>query len=217
MAVLSMYSEAADLLRVIKRGALNEFADNKVQYLLLVFFLVVGITSGTFTVSNMHTDTKNVLCGYAGVIFLSAKTASLDYWRIIISAVFINTLYYGVFAWFSMMTIGMAFIGVIMAVKGFCIGFTVGVLSLGFIGGGFWAIVTCSLLPNTILLPCFCKAGVLSLNNSVEAFKNRRIPSTARDRLRNSAPYFKRLVAVYFVSILGVLIQTFLTPALIKL
>lgn len=205
------------MLKELKRGVINEVSDNKVQYLLLVFFLVVGITAGTFTVSNMNAETKSALCSYAAVLFLSVKTAELNCWRIFFGAFFASTLYYGILAWLSMMTIGIAFIGVIMAVKGFCVGFTLGVLSLNFYGGGLWAIITCSLLPNIILLPCFCKAGVLSLNNSVDVFKNRRIPSTAHDRLKNSVPYFKRLAAVYFISILGVLIQTLLTPALIKL
>ena len=215
--ILRISMEAADLLREIKRGAIYDIADNKAQYLLLVFFLVVGITAGTFTVSNMQSETKNALCTYAAVLFFSAKTAQLDYLRIFLSALFVNILYYGAFAWLSMTMAGIAFISVLMIVKGFCAGFAAGVLSLDFFGGGFGAILSCSLLPNIILLPCFIKAGVLSLNNSVETFKNRSIPSTARGRLKDAAPHFKRLAAVFFISILGLLIQTFVTPALIKI
>ncbi len=50
--------EAVILLNNMKRHISIEIQDNKVQYLVLIFFLVVGITAGTFTVSHMKDAAK---------------------------------------------------------------------------------------------------------------------------------------------------------------
>ena len=205
------------MLEKTKRRIREDVFDNKVQYLLLVFFLVVGITAGTFTVNNMQIDTKNALGSYAGVLFMTIKTMPIDYWRIFLNAILLNTLLFGLLTFFSMMAVGIMLITVVLAVKGFCVGFAVGVLALSFSGGGPFAIIACILLPSLVLLPCVCKAGVLCVNNAINVFKTRRIPSTTKDRVIQAAPHFRKMFGVYIASLLGVLIQTLLTPLLIQI
>lgn len=205
------------MLDGIKRNAVTDIADNKLQYLLLIFFLVVGLTAGTFTVNNMQSESKNALCEFTAVILMAVKKAELNLWKIFINAFFVNALYYALLAWFSMMSVGIVFIVFIMVIKGFCFGFTLGVLSIDFFGGGFWSILTCLIIPNVTFLACLCKAGALSINQSANLFKCRHIPSTAQSRLKDAAPHFKRLGFVFLVSIVGVIAQTFFAPALIKI
>lgn len=205
------------MLEKTKRRIREDVLDNKVQYLLLVFFLVMGITAGTFTVSNMQMETKNALGGYAGVLFMTIKEMPIDYWRIFFNAILLNTLLFGLLTFFSMMTVGIVLINIVLAVKGFFVGFAVGVLALQFPGGGLFAIIACVLLPSIVLLPCVCKAGVLCVNNAITVFKTRRIPSTTKDRVIHAGPHFRKMLGVYIASLLGVLIQTLLTPVLIQI
>ncbi len=205
------------LLEEAKRRIFEDIAGHKVQYLLLVFFLVVGITAGTFTVSNMQVETKEALGGYAGLVLFSIKTLPLDHWRIFFHAFLLNTLYYGALAFFSMITLGLVLINAMLIMKGFCVGFAVGVLFLDFTAGGILAVAACLLIPNLIMLPCICKAGVLCINHSLTVFKSRRIPSTAHERVVCAAPHFRRLFAVYTVSLLGIALQSTLMPVLMQL
>lgn len=209
--------EAALLLAGLKRRVSLDVLDNRIQYLLLVFFLVAGITAGTFTVSHMQPGEKTALTGYMDLLFLAVKTQSIDYFSVFMHAFLQNTLIFGAVTMFSLVMLGMLMIPVVMTIKGFCVGFAVGVLSINLGLGGFAAIVFCEFIPNLVLIPCILKAGVLGLNNSLTVIKTRRIPSTTRDRLLSSKPHFTKMLKVYLFSFIGIILETLLTPALIKL
>lgn len=177
----------------------------------------MGITAGTFTVSRMQPGEKTALTGYIDMLFSAVKTQSIDYFPVFFHAFLQDTLIFGAIGMFSLVMFGMLTIPVVMIAKGFCVGFAVGVLSINLGLGGFAAIVFCEFVPNIVLIPCVCKAGVMGLNNTITVIKNRRIPNTTKDRLLYSRPHIIRLFKVYFISLIGVILETFLTPALIKL
>lgn len=191
--------------------------DNRVQYLLLVFFLVVGITAGTFTVSRMEPGQKTALTGYLDMLFSAVKTQSIDYFSIFLHAFLQDTLLLGAMTMFSLVMFGMLVIPAILIVKGFFVGFAVGALTINLGFGGFAAIVFCEFIPNIVLIPCVCKAGVTGINNCIIVLKNRNIPYTAKDRLISSRPHISKMLIIYAISLIGVVLETMLTPVLIKL
>jgi stage II sporulation protein M len=205
------------LLTGIKRSISIDIADNRLQYLLLVFFIVVGITSGTFTVSHMQPGEKTALTGYMDTLLTAIKTQSVDYLSVLLHAFLQNTLMFGAITLFSLLMVGIPVIPVILIIKGFCVGFAVGVFSLNFGFAGVAAIIFCVFIPNIVLIPCICKAGVLGINNSIFVLKNRKIPNTAKERLISSKPHISKMMFVYLISLIGVIFETLLTPALIKL
>ncbi len=205
------------MLEKLKMRFFSDVMDNKVQYLVLVFFLIIGITAGTFTLGNMKQGAKSELSEYINMLFIAIKYKSLDYFSIIFNSFLQNTVVFAIITMFSFAAIGILVVPIMLVIKGFCVGFTVGVLSLGFISGGFWAIVFCTFLPNLILLPCLCKAGVMCINNSIKVFKNRKIPKTNKDRLLYSRPHLIKIGKVYLIFMLGIGFETLLIPALTKL
>lgn len=205
------------MLTGIKRSISIDIADNRLQYLLLVFFLVVGITSGTFTVSHMQLGEKTALTGYMDTLLTAIKTQSVDYFSVLLHAFLQNTLMFGAITFFSLLMLGIPVIPVILIIKGFCVGFAVGVFSLNLGFAGVAAIFFCIFIPNIVLIPCICKAGVLGINNSIFVLKNRKIPNTAKERLISSKPHISKMMLVYLISLIGVIFESLLTPALIKL
>jgi len=205
------------LLNRMKSNVYADVLDNRFQYLVVIFLLVVGITAGTFTVSNMGADSRLDLAQYVSALFAGVKTGTIDYWSIFFYSLMQNTLIFGIITLFSLLTMGIFVVGIVCIFKGFCVGFTVGVLSLNFGVGGILAIVACTFFSNLVLLPCVCRAGVLGINNSVLMFKRRGIPATARDRLLVSRPHLSGMLQVYLAALLGVVIETLLTPALMRL
>ncbi len=199
-----------------KRRVLMDLLDNKAQYLLLAFFLVVGITAGTFTVSNMQDGAKEALRSYLSALFMSVQTSAVDFWKVFFHALLQDTLIFGCLAMFSLMVLGIPFIALVMAVKGFFVGFTVGVLALNLGAGGLLAIIFCIFLPNLVLIPCTLKAGVLGISTAINVFKTRHIPKTPADKFMISRPLLLRMLCVYAISLAGVLIQSLLVPLLIK-
>ena len=112
--------------------------------------------------------------------------------------------------------LGIPFIVLTLVFKGFCVGFTVGVLALNLGAGGLLSIVFCTFLPNLVLIPCILKAGVVGIGNAVDVFKVRHIPKTSVDKLIMSRPLFIKMLKIYAVSLAGVLVQALLTPVLIQ-
>ena len=204
-------------MKNLKRRVLSDVLDNKAQYLLLVFFLIVGITAGTVTISNLQNDVKTQIAQYLNLLFNTIKSKQIDYISIIINSFLQNTAIFAIITMFSLVTVGILATSIMLTFKGFCIGFTVGALSLSFGSGGLLAIVFCTFLPNLIIIPCICKAGVMGLNNSINVFRNRKIPKTTKDILIFSRPYIKKMLKVYLILLVGIILETLLIPVLIKL
>ncbi len=205
------------MLARLKRRVTMDVLDNRAQYLLLIFFLVVGIAAGTFTISLMEPGEKSALTGYLDMLFAALRTQNINYFAVFIHAFLQDTLLLGAFIMFSLVMFGILVIPLLMIVKGFFVGFAVGALSVNLGAGGIAAIVFCELIPNLVLIPCVCKAGVTGLNNCITVLKNRKIPYTAKDRLICSRPHISKMFIIYLFSLFGVIIETLLTPALMKL
>lgn len=201
----------------LKEALGRDIKANRVQYLFIVFLLVVGITAGTFTVSNLRESARHELSDYISLLLLTVKAGEIKYFGVFIFSWLQNTLLFLSITAFSLLMVGIPVVAAIIIFKGFCIGFTVGVLSLSFGTGGFFAIVVAMFLPNIILIPCFCRAGALGWNNSINVFRDRRTPKTPRDRLLFARPFFSAMVKIYLVSLIGVFIESFLSPALLSL
>jgi stage II sporulation protein M len=201
----------------IKRRMIIDIQENSIQYLILVFFLVVGITAGTFTVSHLEAGQKTSLSAFVDQLFSAVKAQPVDYFSIFLHSLLQDTILFGLITIFSLVITGIPFIAAVLTAKGFFVGFTVGILAVNFGFNSFGSIVFCTFIPNLVFIPCICKAGELGINNSILAFKNRKIPSTARDRLISSKPNISRIFKVYLFSFLGILLETLFTPMMIKL
>lgn len=195
----------------------DDIRENKIQYLLLVFFLIVGITSGTFSVAHMRPGEKTALSGYMELVFEAVNTQQIDYLGVFFHSLIQDTVLFGMMAVFSMSFLGIPFIAAVITAKGFFVGFTSAVLAVNFGFSGFAAIIFSTFIPNLVFLPCIVKAGELCVNNCVAVFRTRKIPGTARDRLVNARPHLKKMLAAYLLSVLGVLLETLLTPSLIRM
>lgn len=205
------------MLSRVKRNVALDVQDNKVQYLLVVFFLTVGITAGTFTISNLHLTAKTELSEYIKMILVGVKTQPVDYFAIFLFSWLHNTVLYLLMAGFSLLMIGIPVVTTVVIYKGFCVGFTLGVLSLMFGSGGFAMIIVAVFLTNLVLIPCICKACIIGWNHSISVIKERKIPKTTRDRLFDARPFFAKVTKIYLFSLIGVLLETVATPAFMKL
>lgn len=205
------------MISTAKNRIWDDVMDNRLQYLLLIFFLLVGIAAGTFSVANLTGGSKQQLSEYINLVFVTIKYDPIDYFSIFINSFLQNTILFAIITVFSLSMLGIPLIVAAMVVKGFCVGFTVGVLSLNMGAGGFLAIVACTFLPNLVLLPCLCKVSVAGINQSVAVIKCRHIPATARDRIVSARPHLIRMLKIYLISLVGVALETLLTPALMML
>jgi stage II sporulation protein M len=165
----------------------------------------------------MNNAAQAELTGYLNLLFITIKTKSIDYFSIAVNSFLQNTLLFAIIGMVSLAMAGIPIIIIMVLLKGFFVGFTVGVLAFNIGAGGFLAIVICTFLPNIVLIPCILRGSVQGLNYTMTVVKSRRIPKTTRDRLIASKPHMAKMFKIYLLSLIGVCIETFLTPMLIKL
>ena len=87
---------------------------------------------------------------------------------------------------------------------------------MDYTANAFLLVLIVVMLPNLVLLPCYVKAGVMGIGNAIEVFRRRHIPSTSREKLLFARPYLYKMAKVFALSLAGVLIETLLTPFLMR-
>jgi len=200
------------MLARLKQNVAEEVLRSKVQYLVICFCLFAGIAAGMFAAGGA----KQGLSETTAALLAAIKTSAVDHLAVLFYAWLQNTAVFAAISFFSLIMAGPLFVAAIVLLKGLCVGFAVGALSLMFGAGGFFAIVFASLLPNLILLPCICRAGVMGWNHSLMLIRSRRTPRTARDRMVLARPFFRRMIKVYAAALAGVLVQALASPAMLR-
>jgi stage II sporulation protein M len=199
-----------------KTAILEDLNDNKTAYLLIVFFILMGLSAGAFTAGKLPDADKAEATNYISVLVDSVKNTQLDFLKVFYNSCLQNITFFAIIIIFSFWPLTIPIVILAEAIKGFYIGFAIGVLTLEFSANSFILVLIVVMLPNLVLLPCLIKAGVLGISNAITVFRNRKIPSTSKDKLINARPFFIKMLKVFLISLLGVLLETILTPLLIK-
>jgi len=185
-------------------------------YIVVLIFFVGGVSAGAFTVDALGVEQKGELVSYFQGFF-----NVLDKEPVCSGAVFrqslINNSQFVVLIWLSgIIVIGALLIPLIVGIKGFIIGFSVGFLAeeMG-LKGLLFALV--AILPqNLIIVPGIIAAGVLGIGFSSTLIKRRR----ARHKtsfMNELLIYTLNMVAVLVAIFIGTLIEGYVTPVFMKL
>ena len=111
---------------------------------------------------------------------------------------------------------GTPIILILDALKGFIVGYTFTFLVTTFEGKGI-GIAIVSLIPqNLIYIPCFIALSVIALSISVNRFKDRLSKRSKAPMDINYKGIINYVAIILFVFLIGILIETYLSPTLIK-
>lgn len=206
------------LLSSIRTLLSRHFSQHITLYFVVTLCFSIGIASGVFSVKALNQIQKDQLIDF---LVSSFKYALIDnqlnsneiFWHSII-----NNLKMAFLFWlFAITIITFPFILILIGIKGFVLGFTVGFLidNLGY-KGILFTLVT--ILPqNIIFIPVLITLCIVSISYSAQIIKNRRVKRSIRNE---NFKYFLRysLVTIFICIILvvGCLIEGYITPILLK-
>ena len=192
------------------------FKDKKIFYLLVLTFFFVGILLGAYTIKYMDgvyaKDLSDYFTGFIkNINSEQIKTNELFFNIIknnILTILFIVALGFTVF--------GAPLILIIDLIKGFTLGYTFSFLLTTFQGKGIWIALISTVPQNLLYIPFFVGISILSLELSSSKIKEKFFGGT---RLSKDiyGRLFIKLSFFFILFIMGVLVECYLSPGLIKL
>jgi stage II sporulation protein M len=179
-------------------------------------FLLIGISAGAFTVKALSDVQKQELIGYLRSFFQFISENTYDSFSILKQSL-LNNIQTGVLIWLLGITIvGIPFILLLIALRGFIIGFTVGFLveQMG-VKGLFFALF--SILPqNLLIIPCLVSIAVIGISFSLMLIKNRLAKSYKTDAMRQFVIYSTIIATTFGIILLGAMVEAYITPVFMK-
>lgn len=204
------------LFRKIREIAGRHIHGNLVIYFIVIMFLLIGISAGAFTVKALSDVQKQELIGYLRSFFQFINENSYDTFSILKQSL-LNNIQTGVLIWLLGITIvGIPFILLLISLRGFIIGFTVGFLveQMG-IQGLFFAL--CAILPqNILIIPCLISIAVIGISFSLMIIKNKLMKTYKTDMMRQFVIYSTIIACLFSIILLGALVESYITPILMK-
>ena len=97
----------------------RDIKNNKTKYIIIVFLFIVGITAGTFTVSNFRETAKQELKDYVLLLLAALKSSEVRHFSILIFSWLQNTVLYLVMGAFSLLMAGIPVVAALILFKGF--------------------------------------------------------------------------------------------------
>ena len=191
---------------------------NRKEYLFLSMAFVAGVSAGAFTVNGLGPMQKDELDNYFHGFIQLFNNLNLQGAELFMMSLIENLKIVGLIWVLGVTIIGIPFIFIILAVKGFITGFSSGFLisGLGLKGILFTAF---TVLPREIIItPCLIAIAVNGVNFSMHIVKNKPTLEGAKKTLKSS--FLSYCFVTFFFSLVilaGIIADAYLTPILIRI
>lgn len=194
----------------------RHIANNAWIYLIIVFVFIIGISLGSLTVNNIDEVTKTDARAYLeGFLNLTSEN-ELQSSSILKQSIKFN-LYFSLLLFFSgLLFAGILFIPIIVAFRGYCIGFSIAFLTDSFGANGF-LLSLCSILPqNFIYVPVTIVTGAIGLNYSLWALRNKFFKRLGPSpNLFVTYAFSSFVLLIFFIA--GSIVEAYITSLIVKI
>jgi len=186
-------------------------------YVVSLLCVCTGIVLGIYSVRYMGDFEKSDLLSYLNNFSTTVNSSGVNYKNILVETIK-NNITILLAVWFLGLTmIGIPVILIIDVIKGFTIGFTISFVINGMGIDGMWFSLLGVLPQNIIYIPCIIFASVLAMEFSLTILRdrtNRQWKSNIWVRVTSYSLSFLLVIVVMF---LGFLMETYITPNMVKI
>lgn len=184
-------------------------------YLIVIFVFILGISLGALTVNNIDEVSKSDAKTYIeGFLDLTSRN-ELQSSYILRQSIKFN-LYFTLILFFSgLVYLGVLFIPVLVAFRGFCIGFSIAFLT-GSMGSNGFLLSLGSVLPqNLVYVPVIIVMGVTGMNYSLWTLRNKYFKKYGAVNNLFATYAFSTLV-LFIILMAGCIVEAYITSLIIK-
>ncbi|SFC23363.1 stage II sporulation protein M [Clostridium uliginosum] len=191
------------------------FRDKKVYFFMVLIMFCLGISFGLYAVKYMNESNRNDLISYFSGFTSSIGDTPIDYGNLLFNVIKKNMLIIIPIFIFGLTFFGMPFILILDMLKGFTLGYTFSFIMTTFEGKGIGLALVSVIPQNLIYIPCFIALSVIALSFSTQRFKGKFFKRTnVKDPFLNLIG--NKLIIILAVFTIGILIETYVSPNLIK-
>lgn len=193
--------------------AFPDLQRNSKLYLVVLFILIVGISSGIVTPRMLGGSYRENCTLYLNAFFDNYTSVAIDYAAVLVQSLLGNMLLSIIICacgiWPAIIPLSM----LALMFRGFTLGFASVIIILSFGAGGIIIIMACILLPAMILLPCYIRLSVIAASRvslRIEAgIKKLRVYNDAKN-------YLFSIGKVFSFMLIGIFIESVIVPLIFK-
>lgn len=190
--------------------------DSKIIFLWVLLFLLIGIVLGSCTVYYMSDFNKVEIGTYFSEFLSFLGTNKISYLQVLLRSIFNIAPIVLIIVLLGFTLIGCPVILFIDLVKGYILGFTFALLASILVGKGIILLALGIVIQQIIFIPCIIILSTVAVKNSIIKIKE----GIGKERLKNSRinkNYMKVQSILSAILIIGIFIETYISPNLIKL
>lgn len=205
------------LVKTTKNLIARHIRNNIPSYVILILVFAAGVTAGVLTVNALSEVQSEELINYFQGFIQLLKTQNIEN-TVIFYQSLVNNLKIVLAIWFLGATvIGIPLIFLIIGIKGFILGFSIGFI-INCTDAGGMLLSSVSILPREIfVLPCLFALAVSGINFSYLIIKSRSRKDHARYNLKTDFFAYNAMTLVLVIPVAaGVLAESYLSPLLIR-
>lgn len=195
----------------------NHIKNNSGKYILLLTFFILGTGFGAFTVNGLSSIQRYELDNYMQGFFEMLDSQTIDCAGLLRTSLIYNGKMALIIWLLGAAVIGIPFIFAVAGIRGFINGFTAGyfVRLMGI--KGILLIASVILLKEIIIVPSLLAMGVNGVNFSQNIIKRKKSFPGKESFLTSFAAYCAAAVLCGGVLTVGVLVEAYIVPVLIRI
>lgn len=202
-------------MRMFFSGLVESLKENKITFLWVLLFFLVGIVLGSYTVYYMSDFNRVEITTYFNNFLEFLGGNSVAYTSILVDSIKSILPMVVIIVLLGYTAVGTPIILMMDLAKGYVIGFTFSLIVSMLGSKGIMLVLSGLMLQNLIFIPIIMLISVLAIRHSVTKLKM----GVSRDRVKLdvSKAYlnFQGLLSLIIIS--GILIETYISPNLIRL
>ncbi|MDO9533814.1 MAG: stage II sporulation protein M [Bacillota bacterium] len=206
-------------MKNFKRALLKYIRENLGIYTIVTAFFMAGIIAGSVLLRLM--DENELAEMYTAVSYYIdvLKNDSFEVLKPLqlLRVSYQKNIFFLMIIWLlGLLWIGSPFILVVLLLKGFALGFTVGFLVNNFALKGLFFCFAAVLPHNILLIPAYIVAAVTAASFSILKFKD-RIAKKHADRNHFFQQYSLMMFLIFLLILAGGLVEAYITPVFMRL
>ncbi|MGL5649784.1 MAG: stage II sporulation protein M [Clostridium sp.] len=204
-------------MKLLAKKIGDTFEEQKFYYLIVLLFFCVGVVIGVYAIKYMNINDRQDLSSYYSNFISGIQSSNISYMGLLFEVFKKNIIIIAPIVILGFTFFGSPIILIINLMKGFSIGYTFTFLLTTFNGEGL-GIAIASLVPqNIIYIPCIVATSIIALSLSTIKFKEKFIKKVPIKNLLLNKGGTNILLIILCIFIIGIVIETYLSPSLVKL